>query len=324
MRGASLLAMTMLLCLILYNSYEIVEVMDTKRDISIIREEIQGIDSEISNYTRMKEDEMEEVKLLLSEINESIKEAKSLREEILSLRDGKIKEVEKGKIAILRIDEDITPEKVTEYIKSLREMRFDDSKAVVLWIDSWGASSNSDVFLGDYIMELRAWKPVVVYSGGGIWGGGYNAAIYSDRVIVNEHASVGWLGPLLRHIDYSEYWKKEGIEVTVFKAGKHKDMFWATRPLDSEEEEMYYNWLMADELYISTNLLDRRGIDLNRARELESGEFWSSEEALDLGLIDELGGLNRAIEVAAELAKVKEPEPIFIRPGEWIKEPEED
>ena len=99
----------------------------------------------------------------------------------------------------------------------------------------------------------------------------------------------------------------------VFTAGKYKDMYAGVRDMTPEERELMQS--MTNRLYdqFVKAVADGRGLSEAKVRELATGQLYTGEQAKVLGLVDELGGLDRAIELAAELAGVEKPQVEYYR-----------
>ncbi|MCK4722000.1 MAG: S49 family peptidase, partial [Dehalococcoidia bacterium] len=107
--------------------------------------------------------------------------------------------------------------------------------------------------------------------------------------------------------------EKLGIEMEVFTAGKYKDMYAGVRELTPEERELLQE--MTDQLYdqFVQVVVDGRGLSEAKVRDLATGQLYTGKQAKELGLVDELGGLNTAIDLAASLAGIKEPKVEYYR-----------
>jgi len=100
----------------------------------------------------------------------------------------------------------------------------------------------------------------------------------------------------------------------VFTSGKYKDMYAGVRELTPEERELMQE--MSDQLYDQFVQLVAESRDLSKeeVRALATGQLYTGEQAKELGLVDELGGLNTAIDLAASLAGIEQPEVEYYKP----------
>ena len=176
--------------------------------------------------------------------------------------------------------------------------------AVVLDIDSPGGSATASDELLIAFRRLAAVKPVVASIRGVGASGAYLAAMAAHRLLANPNAVVGSIGVISAGPRVPRLLDRLGVEVSETKAGRLKGMGapWRT---DSDEERAKEQAIV-DAFYdefVRTLAEGRRMTDA-RARELATGEIWLGRQALELGLVDEIGDLERAVEVAAAMAGV--------------------
>jgi protease-4 len=211
-----------------------------------------------------------------------------------------------GQVAVLRLHGPIVgggrSADLTDLAKHLRESR--RVPAVVLDIDSPGgsATASDDLFLA--FERLRASKPLIAAIRGTGASGAYLAAIAAHRVLANPTAVVGSIGVISASPRLVELLDRAGVKVTETRAGRLKGMGAPWR--DETPEEHAKDEAVIGAFYDSfvRRVASGRGMSEERVRELATGEVWLGAQAFDLGLIDEIGDLERAIEVAAELAHV--------------------
>ena len=203
----------------------------------------------------------------------------------------------------------------------LRQLRQDDDvKAIVLRVNSPGGSATaSEVILREIQLVREAGKPVVVSMGNVAASGGYWIASQADAILAQPTTITGSIGVYGIFLNLEDLGTKVGVNWEGVKTAELADIFSSTRP--RTEAELAILQRAVDTIYDS--FLDRvaegRDLDLPAVAELAQGRVWSGTAALDLGLVDELGGIDRAIATAAELAeldddwKLKE----YPEPGEW-------
>ncbi len=185
--------------------------------------------------------------------------------------------------------------------------------ALVVDIDSPGGSASGSEVLYYAIRKVAAAKPVVAYVRGMGASGGYYLCCAASRVFALPSALVGSIGVIYLRPVLHQLLGKMGVEFSVFKEGRLKDMtgFWRS-PTDEEEEkfqglltDMYANFVAV----VSSG----RSIDKQQVLELATGEVFTASRGKDLGLVDEFGGLDQAVEAAAGMAGVT-PRPVWVRP----------
>ena len=187
----------------------------------------------------------------------------------------------------------------------LRRLRDDDEvRAIVLRVNSPGGSANASEVIQRELRLLQKEKPVVVSMGTVAASGGYWISAYADRIYAQHTTITGSIGVIGMLFNVQELAQKLGVTFDVVKTGKFADTETMSRP--KNQDEMRSIQSVVDWLYGS--FLDRvaEGRNLDRAvvAELAQGRVWSGSDAKRLGLIDEFGGLQAAIDYAAVKAKL--------------------
>lgn len=179
-------------------------------------------------------------------------------------------------------------------------------KAIVLQIESPGGSvAACQEILGEID---RVEKPIVVSMGIVAASGGYYVSAKSDKIVALPGTLTGSIGVIAEVPNMKGLYEKLGIEMEVFTAGKYKDMYAGIRELTQEERVIMQE--MTDQLYdqFVQVVVQGRGLSEEKVRELATGQLYTGAQAKDLGLVDELGGLNTAINLAASLAGIEKPQ----------------
>ena len=211
-----------------------------------------------------------------------------------------------GRVAILRLYGPISGAgRTAEWIELARHLRESARvPAVVLDVDSGGGSApaSDDLFLA--LERLAARKPLVAAIRGTGASGAYLAALPARRLVANPTALVGSIGVLSAGPRATALLERLGVSVSEHRTGRLKGMGAPWR--DETIEEAAKEQAIVDRIHDSFvgRVAKARGLPEERVRELATGEVWLGSEALDLGLVDEVGDLERAVEIAAELAGV--------------------
>ena len=200
----------------------------------------------------------------------------------------------------------ISPRLVREYL--LMAGRDSGVRAIVLRIDSPGGSAAASQEIASSIRRFKedTGKPVVISMGDMAASGGYYISAYADSIVANPSTLTGSIGVISQFIYIEGLLDKLGLELETIKAGKHKDMgIW---PLTDEQRQIMQD--ITDDLYSQfiTAVADGRDIPVERVAELATGQLYTGTQALDFGLVDQLGGLDTAIDIAANLADITVPE----------------
>ena len=211
-----------------------------------------------------------------------------------------------GRVAVLRLYGPISGgARIAERIELARRLRLARRvPAVVLDIDSPGgsATASDDLFLA--FQRLDEAKPLVAAVRGTGASGAYLAALAARRLIAQPHAVVGSIGVISAGPRLPRLLDRLGVTVSETRAGHLKGMGAPWR--DETDEERAKEQAIVDAFYEAflVRFAAARHLDPERARELATGEVWLGEQAVGLGLVDEVGDLERAVEIAAEAAGV--------------------
>ncbi|MGF1517468.1 MAG: signal peptide peptidase SppA [Nodosilinea sp.] len=203
----------------------------------------------------------------------------------------------------------------------LRQLRQDDDvKAIVLRVNSPGGSATaSEIILREIQLVQEVGKPVVVSMGNVAASGGYWIASQADAILAQPTTITGSIGVYGIFLNLEDLGTKVGVNWEGVKTAELADIFSSTRP--RTETELAILQRAVDTIYDS--FLDRvaegRDLALPAVAELAQGRVWSGTAALDLGLVDELGGIDQAISTAAELAELDDDWRLkeYPEPGEW-------
>ncbi len=208
----------------------------------------------------------------------------------------------------------ITPAQVEGFLK--RAERDSSVKALVLRIDSPGGTVAASQAIAENIKKFKekTKKPVIVSMGDVAASGGYYISLHADKIIAHAGTTTGSIGVIALLLSVEELLKNLGIQPEIFKSGKYKDLFRGLRPLTDEERTLLQQYV--DEFYeqFVNAVAEGRKLPAEKVRELATGQPYTGSQALQLGLIDQLGSLYDAIQIARDLAGVPEAEVIEYRP----------
>lgn len=182
------------------------------------------------------------------------------------------------------------------------------AKAVVLRVNSPGGSAAASEALYLKVRELAASKPVVAYIEEYGTSGAYMAVLPAARILAANSSIVGSVGVYTSVITYSGLLEKLGVRVYVFKSGELKDVGSSFREPSEEDKRVLQSIVDGIfELFKKRVLAHRR---LANASEVFSGRPFLAEEAVKLGLIDGVGTLDDAVNLAKELAGLPKDAPV--------------
>jgi len=212
----------------------------------------------------------------------------------------------------------ITPGLVREQLsKAERDVAV---KAIVLRIESPGGVVAPCQEILVEIEKVKQTKPVVVSMGNMAASGGYYISAKADKIVALPGTLTGSIGVISQIPNVKGLYDKLGIEMQTFKGGKYKDMYSGLRELTPEEKEIMQQ--MVDNYYeqFVETVAEGRGLSKEQVRSLATGQLYTGTEAKELGLVDELGGLDTAIDLAAELAGVTTPRIEYYTPPKSLLE----
>ena len=202
-------------------------------------------------------------------------------------------------------DQSIGSDRMAAAIKKVRE---DESyKALVLRINSPGGSALASDIIWREVSLCKAKKPVIVSMGDVAASGGYYIAAPADHILAQPNTitgSIGVFGMLINAQDLLN--NKLGVKIESVKFGEFADLGSPDRPLNEAERLVVQRGV--DRVY--DNFIERvakgRKLSKEQVEEIAQGRVWSGIDAKKIGLVDELGGLDKAIEIAASKAKLSE------------------
>jgi protease IV len=199
---------------------------------------------------------------------------------------------------------------------ALRAAAADESaRAIVLRVNSPGGSYvASDTIWREVVRARNAGKPVVVSMGDVAASGGYFIAMAADAIIAQPGTVTGSIGVITAKPVVSELLGRAGVTTDSVAEGAHSEMFTTSRPFSEEEWALVNGWL--DHIYadFTGKVAQGRRMPADRVHELARGRVWTGADALANGLVDELGGLDRAAAVARRRAGLPAGAPLRVYP----------
>lgn len=185
-------------------------------------------------------------------------------------------------------------------------------KAVVLRVNSPGGEVAPSQEIYEALLRLGREKPLVASLGSVAASGAFYAAVAADTLFADPGSLVGSIGVIMTVPTARELMDKVGVQLQVYKSGRLKDMgSFAREP--TEEEEEVFDSIIAD-VYdqFVTAVTERRHMDRDVVLSLADGRVYTGRQALDVGLVDHLGDMRAAVDLAAKEAGM-EPDPPVVR-----------
>lgn len=173
-------------------------------------------------------------------------------------------------------------------------------KGIVLRINSPGGSALASNLISNRLKEISKEKPVYISIGGMAASGGYYIAANGNKIFAEKESITGSIGVVSLIPNFNEMMKKIDVNVESVKKGEYSDLFSLTKNFTAEDEEKIYG----SSVKVYNEFLDvvaqGRGLDRNYVHTIAQGKVWLGEEGKELGLVDEIGGLEDTISSLAK------------------------
>jgi protease-4 len=199
-------------------------------------------------------------------------------------------------------------------IKALREATEDkEVKAIIFRVDSPGGAGLGCDYVRRELERARAKKPVIVSMSDVAASGGYWVSMDATAIVAEPSTATGSIGIYSVVPSLEGTYEKLGLNNETFKAGAHADEIIGARKMSDDEAKRFDADLYASYKRFVQLAADGRHKGFDEMQELAQGRTWLGDEALEKGLVDRLGGLDTAVEVAREKAGVPAGEPVRLR-----------
>lgn len=186
-------------------------------------------------------------------------------------------------------------------IKAARED--EDVKAVVLRIDSPGGSALASDIIWREVVLTKQKKPIVASMSDVAASGGYYIAMAASKIVAQPGTITGSIGVVSGKLDISGLYREHlGINVEIIKRGENADYYSEQRSFTEQQRAKFHQDLMDFYYTFVKKAADGRKKSPEEIDKVAQGRVWTGLRAKDLGLVDELGGMEKAIEVARQLA----------------------
>lgn len=191
-------------------------------------------------------------------------------------------------------------------IADLRKLKEDkDVKAVVLRVNSPGGSAFASEQIWKAVKDLKAEKPVIVSMGDFAASGGYYISSIADTIVAEPTTLTGSIGIFGMVPNVKQLADKVGISTDVVKTNKFSDFGNLTRPFTEDEKALMQNMVNEGYETFVGRCSEGRNMSKEAIKKIAEGRVWTGEMALDLGLVDVLGGIDTALNIAVEKAGVE-------------------
>ena len=201
-------------------------------------------------------------------------------------------------------DEGIVSEKVIKDLRELRENK--DIKAVVLRVNSPGGSAFGSEQIWSEVKALKKEKTVVVSMGDYAASGGYYISCAADCIVAEPTTLTGSIGIFGMFPNVKGLTDKVGLKFDVVKTNKFSDLGATGRGMNTDEQALIQMTINQGYDTFLSRCAEGRKMSKANIGKIAEGRVWTGEKAKKIGLVDELGGIDKAIEIAVKKAKLKE------------------
>ncbi|WP_339066848.1 signal peptide peptidase SppA [Fusobacterium animalis] len=189
---------------------------------------------------------------------------------------------------------------VAETLEKLNIAKENDKiKAVVLRINSPGGSALTSDIIAEKIKELASEKPVYVSMSSVAASGGYYISVNADKIFVDRNTITGSIGVVSILPDFSKLITDNGVNIEKISEGEYSDLYSSDTFTEKKYNKIYNSNLKVYDDFLNV-VSKARKIDKEKLKTIAEGRIWTGEEAVKIGLADEIGGLNEAIYGIAE------------------------
>jgi len=270
--------------------------------------------------TLLYETEMKDYLRTLLDIKEEDKIPSATVAEMKSLNTKPVKKTNNtiailyasGSIASGNGSSEIQDKYMVDQIEKLKKDK--EIKAVVFRINSGGGSAYASEQIWKAITDLKEEKPVVVSMGDVAASGGYYIACNADRIVAQPTTITGSIGIFGAIPSLEGTSKKIGVYTDEVKTHEFADFGNITRPFNEKERQMLQAYIEKGYDLFLTRCAEGRNMPKDSMALYAEGRVWTGNQAKEIGLVDELGGIEKAIEIAAELANLGKSYVVFEYP----------
>ena len=190
-------------------------------------------------------------------------------------------------------------------VNEIEKLRKDDNiKAVVFRVNSGGGSAYASEQIWKAITDLKKEKPVVVSMGDLAASGGYYISCNASKIVAQPTTITGSIGIFGLFPNMQGTMNKLGLNFDVAKTHKYGDFGNLSRPMNKDEKAMLQSYIDKGYDTFLSRCAEGRNIPKDTLAKYAEGRIWTGNQAKTIGLVDELGGIEKAIKIAADLANL--------------------
>jgi len=183
--------------------------------------------------------------------------------------------------------------------------RDDNIKAIVIRIDSPGGSALASEVMWQAVRRAAAKKPVFISIGGMAASGGYYLAVAGDKIYADPTAIVGSIGVVGGKMVFKDLFEKVGLHTETFSKGRNAGMWSSSEPWTDKQRELVRSWMKQTYEQFTDRVSAGRKGKIQDIDKVARGRIFVAKQAKELGMVDEIGGINEAIADAAKKVGLK-------------------
>jgi protease-4 len=185
-------------------------------------------------------------------------------------------------------------------------LRDDNVKAIVLRIDSPGGSALASEVMWQAARRLNAKKPIIVSVGGMAASGGYYLASAGDTIYADPTAIVGSIGVVGGKFVLKGLYDLAGIKTEAFSKGRNAGLFSQNEPFTDRQRVLVTTWMKSTYDQFTSRVMTTRAGKIQDIDRVARGRIFTARQAKELGMVDEIGGIQSAIAAAAKKVNLKD------------------
>jgi protease-4 len=208
------------------------------------------------------------------------------------------------RIGVIPIEGPITESQ--QIIKQLVDFKKDERiKAIILRVNSPGGGVAPSQEIYREVRKTIPTKKVVASMGAVAASGGYYIASAADKIVANPGTLTGSIGVIMEFVQLEDLLKKLGIGMEVLKSGEFKDIGSPHRRMSEREKELIRNLILEIQGQFVEAVAQGRNISVEKVQEIADGRILSGAQSKELGLVDQLGNFEDAVDLAKSMAGIK-------------------
>lgn len=210
----------------------------------------------------------------------------------------------KEKIGVIPVEGAITASE--DVVSDLLEFKKDKGiKAIILRINSPGGGVGPSQEIYREVRKTIEKKKVIASMGSVAASGGYYISSAANKIVANPGTLTGSIGVLMEFVRLQELMEKIGVDLEVLKSGEFKDIGSPHRMMTERDKEMLQGLVSEIQSQFVEAVAQGRNLSVEKVRDIADGRIISGSQGLELGLVDQLGNFQDAVDLAKSLAGIK-------------------